>query len=337
MLRLSSLWILLLIVLLATGAYAQQTEDDKVRARLENRRITLSFSDTPLKDAMGFLRDVAGLNIIIDPSVEKDLSVTLRMRDIKLKNALKLVLAVDEELGYIVKGGTIIIATKKRLAEILKEKKPKKDCLNLKQGELLFILKDGSKIKGKVAMDKWKLKTAYGELTIPANEIKKIRLADKAEEGEEEKEEAPDEDEVETIRFTVTGELQVEKLEIEIGKGKLTIPKSDIKAILFPRPVIEKSFEIKPIDEWLNTGIKLEKGDTLKITATGQIDDEYSPDARETVLVGRIGKKGKEFKVGSAYMKKKVEEKGRLYLRIKIAKLVEDLEDTFKVKVRVQK
>lgn len=59
--------------------------------------------------------------------------------------------------------------------------------------------------------------------------------------------------------------------------------------------------------------------------------------AWETVFVGRMGKKGKEFKVSSAYMKK-VEEKGRLYLlRIKTAESVEEPEGTFKVKVRVQK
>jgi hypothetical protein len=96
----------------------------------------------------------------------------------------------------------------------------------VKEGELFLVLKDGSKIKGKVTVDKWKLKTAYGELTIPANEIRKIRLAqeeekkedeekEKKEEKDKEEKDKPEEDEVETIRFTVTGELQVEKLEIE--------------------------------------------------------------------------------------------------------------------------
>ncbi len=94
---------------------------------------------------------------------------------------------------------------------------------DLKPGHLLFIMKDGSMIKGKVAIDKWKLKTAYGELVIPAGEIGRIRFPHEAKE-----------DEVQTVRFTVTGSLVMDKVEVDTGKGKLTIPKSDIKEIVFP-------------------------------------------------------------------------------------------------------
>jgi hypothetical protein len=378
------------IVALAAATFAQEKDPEitRVKDKLKTQSITLAMRTTKLSSVMSFLQDVTQLNVVIDSECDSDTLVTLRANNVKLETALKLIL---DPIGFdymVKKGGIVFVSTKKRIAEIRGEKKPKQGYPDLKQGELFLVLRDGSKIKGKVAVDKWKLKTAYGQLEIPTNEIRKITLAkQEKEEGEEkkekekkgeekeakEKEESPDEDKVETIRFTVTGELQVEKLEIETGKGKLTIPKNDIKEILFSQPVIEKSFEVKPTGEWLDTKILLQEGLTVKIASKGEITIANQQDGSEIImypdgamasvtkrdkewkapewfgkgfpLLARIGKNGKPFEIykveGMYSCKMQVQQKGNLYLKVRIPKGAKEaakkFKGAYKTKVTVQK
>jgi hypothetical protein len=235
----------------------------------------------------------------------------------------------------------------------------------LKEGELLFQMKDGSRIKGKVKQEKWTIKTVYGKLAIPAHEIGKITIAHEKEkakkDGEEKKEgeekekpaETPDEDEVVTVRFTVTGKIEIDKLEVDTGRGKLTITSKDIKEIIFPKPYMEKSVEVKPTGEWLDTGITLLEYQDLKITAEGVIkisSTNFSPDGKAWVekaedspqfaegchLVGRIGAKGKEFNTGKACTAQ-AKEDGKLYLKVKLPESKAETTGSYKVKIRVYK
>ena len=109
--------------------------------------------------------------------------------------------------------------------------------VELKPGEMLFLLKDGNKVKGKLSIDSLNLNTSYGTLAIPANQIRRLEFAGK---GENE----PEKDTVETIEFTASGSLEIEKMEVETKHGNLTFKKGDIKNILFPPPAGEKSFKI---------------------------------------------------------------------------------------------
>lgn len=342
--------IIIVIVAAAVAALAQETDIAKETEKtLKTRTVTLSFSDCSLSNTISFLQDISGLNFLLDPKVDSELTVNVRLRDVILGNALKVILE-QRELDYIVKkDGTVWMSTKQHIAE-LKGKGARKEDNDLKTGELFLFLKDGSKIKGKVAVEKWKLKTAYGELTIPSNEIRKITLKPEEEkkEDKEEKEknsekeqDIPEEDTVETIRFTVTGKLEIDKLEIDKGENKLTIPKNDIKEILFPRPVIEKSFEVKPDNKWLDTGITLSRRDKLEVTASaeGDMRHSFSPGGEEAPLVGKIGKKGKEFKIGASYFSE-TKQRGNLYLRVKHVAVPENIVDSegcYKVEVKVQK
>ncbi len=322
-----------LAVAIAAAAFAQEEDPEitKLKDMLKTRSVSLSMSDTSLSNVLSFLRDITGLNVVIDSKCDSDTLVTLRANNVKLETALKLIL---EPVGYdyiVQKGGIIFVSTKKRIAELRGGTK-KETPTDLKPGELLFIMKDGSRIKGKVALKEWKLKTAYGELVIPTGEIGAVRFPHETKEDEK----APAQDEVKTVRFTVTGELEFEKVEVDTGKGKLTIPKSDIKEIVFPRPSLEKSFEVKPDGEWLDTGMKLTEGDALRIAAKGLVDGEHTPDSEQTPLIGRIGEDGKEFRVGSAYSAKAAQE-GKLYFRIRIPEGEKDLEGSYNVKVKIQK
>jgi hypothetical protein len=219
---------------------------------------------------------------------------------------------------------------------------------NLEPQQLLFIMKDGSKLKGKVKIEKWNLKTAYGLLSIPTTEIKRICFSREAKEGEE----ALKEDEVATVRFTVTGNLEIDKLELDTGHGKLTISRSDTVEIIFPEPALVNSFEIRPTGEWLDTRIKLKKSDKVNITAEGALewkaDIKFSPDGsvvksgtavdpdlaselsgKTFPLMGKIGENGEPFKVGSS-CDKEVDKEGALFLKIEISEDSETVAKTLK-------
>jgi len=117
--------------------------------------------------------------------------------------------------------------------------------VDLEPGQSLFILKDGSGIKGKMKIEKWNLKTLYGALSIPSAEIISIKVPA----GEAKEEVGASEDQVETVRFTVTGKLEIDKLEVETPYGKLTVSKSDIVEILFPRPSAAKEAQTEPTED----------------------------------------------------------------------------------------
>jgi type II secretory pathway component HofQ len=88
---------------------AAAERDETVRKTLDDRKVTLNFDDTPLDDVLGFLRDITGLDIITDPAVDLTSTVNLRLKDIKLRSALDLVLASQEDLMYDVWRGTVFI------------------------------------------------------------------------------------------------------------------------------------------------------------------------------------------------------------------------------------
>lgn len=69
-------------------------DPDTIRARLEHQRVSVDFVATPLRQVMRYLQEAAGVNLVLDRSVEGrgDLPVTLRVRDLPLKLVLKLAL-----------------------------------------------------------------------------------------------------------------------------------------------------------------------------------------------------------------------------------------------------
>ncbi len=245
----------ILIVAFAAAALAQETEQQKkTRLILESERVTVNVRDMLVSTLVREFQILTEVKISIDDAVCKKLTSTLDIKHVPAGEALNKTLK-PHNLGYIIrKDGTIFISTEGKIA-IMKVGK------SMKVNELLVILRNGTKLKGKVNINKWNLNTAYGNLAIPSSDIRAIWPGKKQEETREE-------DKVETVRFTVTGMLQIDKLEVDTGKGKLSIPASDIKEILFPgmkpvKPMDEKILrrtkaDIKAIED----GIELFKGDT---------------------------------------------------------------------------
>jgi hypothetical protein len=218
--------------------FAAQTifaQDDaankKVEETLKTRKVTVFFTEQPLTEIVTFFQEITGLNFVLDPKVENaaQIRVTIRLNDSVLNSVLNLILE-PRGLAFCVKDGAVFISTKEKIAEIL-GKVSKPEGVKSKPGEAQFLLTDGSRVKGAISITELQLKTAYGTLTIPITDIKEIKFpVVKKEEG---KESAPAEDEVQTIKFTVTGSLLIDKFEVKTTGGVLSISKTAIEKILF--------------------------------------------------------------------------------------------------------
>jgi type II secretory pathway component GspD/PulD (secretin) len=77
---------------------------------LRERKVTLNFPDVPLQDVILFLQDITGLNFVIAQGVDAtERRISLRLKDIVLENALKIILE-QTKLSYIFDKESIIIA-----------------------------------------------------------------------------------------------------------------------------------------------------------------------------------------------------------------------------------
>jgi type II secretory pathway component GspD/PulD (secretin) len=79
------------------------------RQILASRKVTLNFPDTPFAEVVGFLQDITGLNITVASSVDtEETTVSLRLRDVLLQDALKIILE-QTELAMTFKDQTLMI------------------------------------------------------------------------------------------------------------------------------------------------------------------------------------------------------------------------------------
>ncbi len=109
-----------LVALLAAPLRADE-ERDKIVSKLQNMKISLDFRDTPLRDVVDFLREMAGFNIIIDAKVEEEipaerLAITIKVDDLPLGQAMSLMLRMHE-LTAVYREGALVVVTKKSLQE----------------------------------------------------------------------------------------------------------------------------------------------------------------------------------------------------------------------------
>ncbi len=131
-------------------------------------------------------------------------------------------------------------------------------------------------------------------------------------------------DTIVTAQFTVAGSIQQDLFNIQSKFGKLEVKLADIKAaerLTSQAPEIRRSVDVAGTDmagrSMKNTGIKVNRGDRVIISAEGQItmspwgsntitgpdgmpnNGMYAGNIPMGALAGRIGDKGDEFLVGS--------------------------------------
>lgn len=98
--------------------------EETVRSRLKETKVNLSFEETSILDALGFLSQYADVNVYIDPMLfeqrsEDDFLVTLKADDITVQNALDLI-TLTKSISYDVRFGGIFVADAARLKAIPK-------------------------------------------------------------------------------------------------------------------------------------------------------------------------------------------------------------------------
>jgi type II secretory pathway component GspD/PulD (secretin) len=113
------------LCLTALSAPAQEGTNEtdprkqEVVSKLNTMRVTVNFENTTLEEAIGFLRDFSGLNIVVDAEVyktqsEDQLKVTLKVKDLLLKSILKLMLN-SRELTAMYKEGVLLVVPKGKI------------------------------------------------------------------------------------------------------------------------------------------------------------------------------------------------------------------------------
>jgi len=96
------------------GGGAEQTPEDRALAnRLREEKVAFTFDETPLPDAIEFIRGVKNLNIVIDDNIKSDLEgapVSLSVSELEIEAALRLLLKLaGAEYTYTIKNGVVFI------------------------------------------------------------------------------------------------------------------------------------------------------------------------------------------------------------------------------------
>lgn len=87
----------------------------EVRNQLETRRVSVEFDKEEPLEALDYLREVGGLNLVVSAKArellnEEGLTATLRVKKVKLRNALELILkGLHEDLAYGYRLGVLMI------------------------------------------------------------------------------------------------------------------------------------------------------------------------------------------------------------------------------------
>src|SRR5690349_2742334 len=113
------------LILTLMPAFAQEggTETDPRKAEVVNRlntmRVSVDFTNQTLEEAIAFLRDFTGLNILVDAEVyktqsEDQLKITLKVKELALKSVLKLMLN-SRDLTAMYKEGVVLVVPRGKI------------------------------------------------------------------------------------------------------------------------------------------------------------------------------------------------------------------------------
>lgn len=98
-----------------------QEANKKIKETLKNRRVSFDFVEVPIADAMDFMRQLVGLNLVLAPDVDRGAALTLKGNDMAVGNALEW-MARLADAKVEVKDGAVVI---QRGADAERGPKPK--------------------------------------------------------------------------------------------------------------------------------------------------------------------------------------------------------------------
>ena len=106
-----------LLAILAALPTAQDSARGEAVRRLASLKATVDFDGQRLDEAMDFIRDLTGVNLVVSPSAalkEGDATVRLRAKDLPVKSILKLLLH-DRGLRATWRDGAVVIVPEEEL------------------------------------------------------------------------------------------------------------------------------------------------------------------------------------------------------------------------------
>lgn len=109
---------MLALAAMAVAAYAGDTGREDAVRKLETMKVTVDFQDVKLGEAIDYLRDVTGLNLVLlARAAEKgDYKIRLKVRELTVKSTLKLLLA-GHGLTATWREGAVVILPQEDLQE----------------------------------------------------------------------------------------------------------------------------------------------------------------------------------------------------------------------------
>jgi hypothetical protein len=117
-------------------------EARRIREILGMSKITLNFEETPLGHCVDFLRDITETNIVMSKDVQEmamDLTVTLQVSDLRLENALNLILdGTGQDLEWAIRHDVLYIRT----SEEREKEKPDRTFVLIDISDILFVPPD---------------------------------------------------------------------------------------------------------------------------------------------------------------------------------------------------
>lgn len=110
--------VVLAAVFVCGMAQTGSNDKEEVQSKLDNR-ITLSVKDKPFDEVITEIREKSNINIMVDPKAKDKLvevgeNVTVKLENVKIRSALKLILG-QKSLAGVYRGGSIVIITKEEL------------------------------------------------------------------------------------------------------------------------------------------------------------------------------------------------------------------------------
>lgn len=109
---------ILALAAMAALAYAGDSGREDAVRKLETMKVTVDFQDLKLGEAVDYLRDVTGLNLVLLPrAAEKaDFRIRMKIRELTVKSTLKLMLA-SHGLTATWREGAVVILPQEDLVE----------------------------------------------------------------------------------------------------------------------------------------------------------------------------------------------------------------------------
>ncbi len=113
--------VLLCLVAASVASAGDDPLRDEIVSKLNNMKVSLDFRETPLTDVMDFIREMSGINVLIDPKVydavdSEKLNITVRVDDLQLGAALRLMLGL-RDLTAVYREGVLLVVTKASLQD----------------------------------------------------------------------------------------------------------------------------------------------------------------------------------------------------------------------------